>query len=49
MNKKISQFELTDILYFQDTIPIVQENENKKKDKIMMFLFKKTLYDNAIY
>ena len=29
MNKKISQFELTDILYFQDTIPIVQENKNK--------------------
>ena len=29
MNKKISQFELTNELYFQDTIPIVQENENK--------------------
>ena len=29
MNKKISQFEITNELYFQDAIPIIQNNENK--------------------
>ena len=29
MNKKISQFELTNTLYDQDLITVVQSNENK--------------------
>ena len=44
--------EITDSLYYAEVklLTIYCRNclDNKMKDKIMMFLFKKTLYDNAI-